>query len=880
MRLWLWVALVILLASCGGGGGGDSSPPRGASSCDDNSLCGKVISAPANITDSDVNDPSTTVVGNNNFAEAQAIPNPAVVGGYVSIVGAGTLGNLSMLGDRSDYYSVYLSEGQTISLVIADDDPYMNDLDLYVYRESGALVWSSYTRGNVESVTVPTTATGAWNGNYFVEVYAYADSMVGGASNYVLSIDQTASSTAAGQSLAVNGEFVPGEVIVKYRDTKDGTERPDLESLGMHVKEALHERVALLKLPEDAASTSKALSALGIKRKTPRGREKALSVQDQRKMDTLTMAQALSKRPDVEYAEPNYLLRSQFTPNDTDYAKQWHYPLINLPTAWDSTVGAGTVTVAVVDTGVLLDHPDLAGQLVAGYDFVSNVDYAIDGNGIDSDPNDPGDKAYETYSSFHGTHVAGTVAAATNNSLGAAGVAGGVKVMPVRVLGKGGGTTLDVMQGVLYAAGLPNSSGTVPESPADIINLSLGGGFYSDYAQDIFNQVRNEGVIVVAAAGNDNTSSPMYPAAYSGVVSVSAVGPDKSKASYSNYGTTIDVAAPGGDGTTAGGVWSLMGDDFFYTLSNPSYFNYAAASGTSMAAPHMAGVAALMKSIYPSLTPSQLDGLLACGSITEDLAPAGRDDSFGFGLIDASKAVNEAVAMAGGAGGGCSMLQASPSQLSFGTSNQTLTLQIDNIGTSSATISTVSDDALWLTVSELSVDPLTKLGSYTVTVDRDALDDGSGIYRATIQFSSAEATTLSVPVAVQKANTSLADDAGYLYLMLVHATTEVLHGYTHMAATDGSYPFAFSGIAPGEYYLVAGTDNNNDGFICEPGESCGRYFDALGNSSFTVTEEGQLGLDFLVGYELYMSGMNTLSSSQSGLIKPYKIPEHQVKAVP
>jgi serine protease len=158
---------------------------------------------------------------------------------------------------------------------------------------------------------------------------------------------------------------------------------------------------------------------------------------------------------------------------------------------------------------------------------------------------DPGDLAFGQRSSFHGTHVAGTIGAATNNGGGVAGVAWGVTLVPLRVLGLGGGTSYDVLQAVRYAAGLANDSGT--SHPVDVINLSLGGGGFSSTEQSVYTQARNAGVIVVAAAGNDDSSQLFYPASYAGVVSVSAVDLRLLKAPYSSFGAAVDVAAPGGD---------------------------------------------------------------------------------------------------------------------------------------------------------------------------------------------------------------------------------------------------------------------------------------------------------------------------------------------
>ncbi len=201
----------------------------------------------------------------------------------------------------------------------------------------------------------------------------------------------------------------------------------------------------------------------------------------------------------------------------------------------------------MIDTGVVLRHPDLQGQLVAGYDFIRDRGNAVDGDGIDRDPDDPGDRSNpDGSSSFHGTHVAGTVAAATGNSLGVAGVAFGAKVMPLRAVGRFGGSIYDIEQAVRFAAGLPNDSGTVPPRRADVINLSLGSTYADAEDQAVFEAARTAGVVVVAAAGNSADSERFYPAAYPGVLAVSAVDINKNLAPYSSFGSWVSVAAPGG----------------------------------------------------------------------------------------------------------------------------------------------------------------------------------------------------------------------------------------------------------------------------------------------------------------------------------------------
>ena len=244
---------------------------------------------------------------------------------------------------------------------------------------------------------------------------------------------------------------------------------------------------------------------------------------------TLELVRELRTRPDVRYAHPNYVLKAFAVPNDPRYNDQWHYPAINLPKAWDVTVGSEDVVVAVVDSGILFDlddplrsHPDLAGKVVPGFDFVSSLQLSNDGDGRDGNPYDPGD-VVEGQGSYHGSHVAGTVATTTNNGLGIAGVAWNAKVLPIRVLGVGGeGTLADILDGMRWAAGLEVSGVPSNPNPATVLNLSLGGrGSCPGALQDVLDQVAARGVSVVVAAGNsDEDANNTLPANCRGVITV------------------------------------------------------------------------------------------------------------------------------------------------------------------------------------------------------------------------------------------------------------------------------------------------------------------------------------------------------------------------
>ncbi|WP_462157447.1 S8 family serine peptidase [Pseudoalteromonas sp. GB56] len=355
---------------------------------------------------------------------------------------------------------------------------------------------------------------------------------------------------------------------------------------------------------------------------------------------------------EVEYIEIDQMLKPFATPNDPRYSDQWHYyeaaAGINAPAAWDSATGAG-VTVAVLDTGYR-PHADLNANIIQGYDMISDTFVANDGGGRDSDARDPGDAISANEcgythgaqsSSWHGTHVAGTVAAVANNGEGVTGVAYDAKVVPVRVLGKCGGLTSDIADAIVWASGGSVSGVPANANPADVINMSLGGsGSCSSTTQNAINQARANGTAIVIAAGNDNDNSANYnPGNCSGVINVASVGRNGGRAYYSNYGSNIDVAAPGGAQSFANDPEGILSTHNSGS-SSPSSDSYHYSQGTSMAAPHVAGVAALIKQAKPTATPDEIENILK--QTTKSFAAT--CTSCGTGIVDAAAAV----ALAGG----------------------------------------------------------------------------------------------------------------------------------------------------------------------------------------------------------------------------------------
>lgn len=424
--------------------------------------------------------------------------------------------------------------------------------------------------------------------------------------------------------------FVPGmsydRFIVKYRDGSAERSSP--------------------------AAREQALTAAA--ERSPRGKAVGLShlrrmavgadvVRTRSRLDRVE-AEALMRQialdPDVEYVAIDRLNHADLTPNDPSYGQQWGYSGtygIRANTAWDVTLGAGAV-VAVLDTGIT-SHSDLAANVLPGYDFISDVFVANDGNGRDANPADPGDWVAANAcgyphsaanSSWHGTHVAGTVAAVTNNAKGGAGVAPAAKIVPVRVLGKCGGYDSDIADAIVWASG-----GTVPgvpanANPAEVINMSLGGeGACGSVLQNAINGAVGRGTTVVVAAGNSNVdASTQSPSSCGNVITVAATTSSGVRAGFSNHGAAVDIAAPGS------GILSTLNAG----ATAPGVETYASYSGTSMAAPHVSGVVALMQAAAATpKTPAQVESLIKA-NVTPFASP--QSPSIGPGIVNAGAVVD------------------------------------------------------------------------------------------------------------------------------------------------------------------------------------------------------------------------------------------------
>lgn len=834
--------IAILLTSCDSGNDSSSTSSNddGGTTILGYSINGRIAVSSNTAVDSDVNDPNAPYASNDDISHAQKIPSPTIVGGYVNLPGKGHSGRSATNGDQNDFYAVDLDADQTITLYTAQPDFnsrgfVQNDLDLRLLNNNKQVVGDSVNdQYNTEVLVVPS------DGHYFIQVYATA-----GASNYILSIGQSLGTNSVMTNVMnATTEFVPGEVLVKVENNNEfsiQSQMATLSSLGLETSGQPTELRMKLALPQMGILSSDGLECE--------------STELCEKIDTLHRVKQLHQQG-IE-AELNYIYKVFRTPNDSFYRYQWNYNIMNLPGAWDITRGSSNVVVAVIDTGVLPNHPDLQGKLIGGYDFISDSNTALDGNGLDSDPTDPGDQiSGKNNSSFHGTHVTGTIAAITDNNQGIASVGWLTRVMPLRVLGRGGdGSDYDIEQAILYAAGLSNSSGTTPSKTADIINLSLGGPAISNGLQQAIIKAYNKGIIIVSAAGNSNSSVPMYPASLSEVVSVSAVDINKKRASYSNYGSKISLAAPGGDKLTADVNGDGQPDEILSTLGSDKTGSieniYAYAMGTSMATPHVSGVIALMKAVNDKISPQNLTQLITNGSITEDIGDKGRDNDFGYGLLNAQKAVTAASNLSSNPiveVDTPAQLVSSVTSLNFGLTDTTQSITLSNGGgNSTLKVRNISQNSGgFLSISSTSSVDTNGLGLYVVTVNRNNLSVGT--YSAIITITST-ANTLTIPVILQVSSTKISGDAGYTYVLVINPNTEDTVEDSPIAVSGGYYNYRVYGLPTGSYVVVAGSDFNNDGYVCDAGESCGAYLTLSRPETVSVT--GNLSnLNFNTGFNV------------------------------
>lgn len=563
---------------------------------------------------------------------------------------------------------------------------------------------------------------------------------------------------------------------------------------------------------------------------------------------TREVAKALhaAKPAGINAVTRNFMLHAFAAPNDEYFPLQWHYQFARLPAAWDITTGSDDVIVAVVDSGLNFTHPDLVNRSVPGADMISNPATAGDGGGRDPDAEDAGDDMFGPgQHSWHGTHVAGTVAASTNNQIGIAGVMWQGKVQPVRVLGRGGGDQFDIIAGIFWALGEPEIPDAPPNaSRAKIINLSLGGVVDAETAQgwqQLMTRALNSpdeygNPIIVAAAGNENQNvANIVPGSIDAIMTVGAVRYDGVRASYSNWGTAVDIMGPGGQtdldqngDELADGVLSTVG-----TQGAP----YAFEHGTSMAAPHVAGILGLAVSMDSTLTQAEANQL-----VVRHADRAGQcNEGCGAGYINAAQMMVEL-------NGGVTppeepRLILDANRISFVPGQDSATVSLLNVGGTAApyfaSIAGAQAPLFTVTPPDGVLDPATGQ-VLTVQLNRNGFSEGSArLVIAGAGAAAGQGGTVSLSFAEGRAPGEELRVASVGAFQLDSGANYVAVGQPVLARKDEDFRYQIAGLPAGDYFIFAVGDDNNDGVFDSNRETFGAWPIASAPQPVTVTD-GQI----------------------------------------
>jgi hypothetical protein len=636
-------------------------------------------------------------------------------------------------------------------------------------------------------------------------------------------------------------DFEPGRIVVGTKDTDTGAAALTVPTVGGFAlaRDARH--------PGGYEVWSHRPDATwkGPRVATLHGSRLRASALREESRATLALLARLAGTPGMTWREPVLRVHacsgiaSLVTPNDLQFqAQKWAFDEMHVRDAWNITTGDAATVMAIVDTGIRTDNTDLVGNFNGdGFDFVSTND--DDGTpGMDADPFDtakffdPLDPQHSD--EHHGSHCAGTIGTKGNNTTGLCGINWDCTLMAVRGLGvDGSGSTIDIAQGILYAARLANVSGTLPTTAAAVINLSLGTPSNSNAIHNALKAAINQGCIVCCAAGNDgNGASVLFPAAFPEAIAIAACdigdgnGNNIQIADYSNTGPEIDLTAPGGSNHNTDVNGDTFVDDIWSTIGNN---NIAALAGTSMACSEASGVCGLIKSIDPTMLQGSMRSLLE--ATATDLDAPGFDQLSGFGLINASAAMpllslgadevdlgvtgNHTLVQAENSGGKGSYLSITNVTQSPVAGKGTLGWLTTTIAGDGKTIVLDADRSVLVSGDhQIKVDVTTNggSGSFLVDLTQTAVTTPTDVGTVTIQLFASDGTTMGALVTSTKAT-----------------------------AADG-YAYTLPPVPPGKYFLLAGVDSDNDGVLHEAGELFGAY--PRGSASKT------LELDHLTSFEI------------------------------
>ena len=846
-----------MLIACGGSGGVSNSEDG-------------VLRVSGTITvqrDSDIDlDLNSSSLLNNELDDPQLIANPSTIGGYLSgYSGAyANASNTTFNQDTHDYFKVSLVKGQEIQISVFQADSSLDviELELALFDEF-EVKQETIDINEFSSNTLIVPADGLYT--LSLGVSTLTSPLL-----YTLSLSQSISSQALSVSdiKILSQDFIPGEILLKLKKGKTipATDNTVKSASSTPLKTASNNTDSIESLLEKLrqketipniatvyqVQPSSKKPSIKIANYTEASAIKQLSLLEQ-KIQTLEIITQLNESEDVEFAEPNFIYHSAASKDDPRLSDQWNLSMLSAPAAWQLSSGQDVI-VAVLDTGINATHEDLTNNIhPGGYDFITDTKSSGDGNGFDGDPNDEG-------TSFHGSHVAGIIAAEADNMKGIAGLAYDAKIMPLRVLGvQDTGSSSDIAQAILYAAGLENTSGN--SLRADIINMSFGSEAQSATVKAALDKAYAQGLILIAAAGNIATDTAFYPAAFENVIGVGAVSNDKKRSSFSNFGINLDLVAPGGTGSGSA-TFDGFQDAILSTVGANNYSEYI---GTSMAAPHVSAVAALIKQLMPSLNGENFKAALDAGYLTQNLTTSTADinNFYGKGLIDAAKSVNWAkgnVIMPG-------ILSVYPTQFGFIGANTKAELSLTNPSDSVITITSIVEQESWLEITAKDdVDDISKLGNYLVEVNLALASLGQGIITINYEIDNGPAQQQIINVFISRASQG-DPSVGNLYVSL-YKEEDILNGVYQQAygipatLTNGAYEYCFNYVEPGRYLLTASTDNDGDRLPFDKGEAVGS-FPILSRPLFIeISTKPLVDMSFDIQYPSFSSSDNGLIVSQ------------------
>jgi serine protease len=803
--------------SCSGLGGSDSKSVSLVATYPLYTLSGTVKSLAFTALDGDVPNPDLPTIGNNfePSVEVQPLLNPSQVVGHLSYDPD------AVLNDRWDLYSIDLVGAQYASLETSEfdeDDPSKNDLDIIVLNSNGEEVARSSGAEYYDIVTLPASGT------YYVAVAAHK-----GASRYVLTIGSVyqnfrLSNYSTDIPIEKNKiRIAPKDKNISLNSLKVNNRynRLNIQAESFfNFKDSSLQPIPgyLFEISEMDAELARAKRLYKQSIANTFYRPTDEQIDDMLLKKYISIAASLYE--DL-YIEPSFISTTTgvFQPAQ-NFQYQWNHQAINLPEALNAIGSVANKTVvAVLDSG----HPSKTSEPYASIDYVEG---GYDFYNNDSDATGPSTKN-------HGAHVAGTIAASNDSSKSS--INGmGVRVLPIKVCGSKSCSDDAYLEALKYVAGEANRSGTSYQSdefPVSAVNMSLGGCRTSAYVcNTITNFIARTGIPVVVSSGNCDCTGQGYqekycpveitPASCEGVIRVAASDFENKRAYYSNYDSTVDITAPGGD-VNADKNYDGYNDGVI------SYFNDFAPTiqginGTSMASPHVAGAIALMKVVNPSLTPVDIDNMLAEGKMTNDIDDPGKDVYTGHGLLDVVKAVEAASEFSSGSSITDSV-QITPTQLSFAFTLDELSVTVTKVGTGDLKITGIYiknvDGTKYRKPAGAGDDWV--YGTYTLIADRSSYSQGS--YQNTLYFGLSDGTYSSVTLTFSVGDERLAPDLGQAIVLLIdHDSGDVIRT-SILDISSGSASYEFKEVDSSKNYrILVGSDVDDNKIICEWGEFCDR----------------------------------------------------------